>query len=105
MSAKEIARLVKSALAEDIGSGDVTTLAVVAEAARGRAEMRAREPLVVAGLALAEAAFCQLSKAIQVTRVAEDGQHLTAGKPLLRVIGPARALLRTASALPRASRC
>jgi nicotinate-nucleotide pyrophosphorylase (carboxylating) len=85
--------LVASALAEDIGSGDVTTLATVPEAAQGRAEMRAREPLVVAGLALAEAAFCQVSGAVQVTRIAEDGQRVAAGKPLLKVAGPARAVL------------
>lgn len=92
MSAEEIGNLVATALAEDIGSGDVTTLATVPEGAQGKAEMRAREPLVVAGLALAEAAFCQLSKAVQVIRVAEDGQHLTAGKPLLRIVGPASEL-------------
>jgi nicotinate-nucleotide pyrophosphorylase (carboxylating) len=93
LSAKEIRQVVASALAEDVGSGDVTTLATVAEAAKGRAEMRAREPLVVAGLALAEGAFCQLSQAVQVTRIAKDGQRVASGKPLLRVAGPARALL------------
>jgi nicotinate-nucleotide pyrophosphorylase (carboxylating) len=71
----------------------VTSLETVPETAVARAEMRAREPLVVAGLALAEAAFCQLSKAVQVTRIAEDGQHVAAGNALLRVAGPARALL------------
>jgi len=93
LSAEEIGRLVASALAEDIGSGDVTTLAVVPETAPARAQMRAREAVVVAGLALAEATFCQLSKDIQVTRVVKDGQRVTAGKALLKIAGPARALL------------
>lgn len=82
-----------AALAEDIGSGDVTTLAAVPEAAQAKAVMRAREPLVVTGLALAEAAFRELSPGIQITRVAEDGQHLAEGKTLLSIAGPARALL------------
>ena len=82
-----------SALAEDIGSGDVTTLAAVPETAQAKAVARAREPLVVAGLALAEAAFRELSTAVQVTRAVEDGHRVAEGKPLLQVAGPARALL------------
>jgi Quinolinate phosphoribosyl transferase, N-terminal domain len=57
LAVEEIRRAVTLALAEDIGSGDVTTLAAVPETAKAKAVMRAREPLVVAGLALAEAAF------------------------------------------------
>ena len=53
LSADEIRRIVQAALAEDVGSGDVTTLATVPENAVARACMVAREPLVVAGLALA----------------------------------------------------
>ena len=64
------------ALAEYTGSGDVTTLATVPETAESKAEVRAREPLVVAGLALAEAAFRELSPAVQVTRFVEDGQRV-----------------------------
>jgi nicotinate-nucleotide pyrophosphorylase (carboxylating) len=55
--------------------------------------MRAREPLVVAGLALAEAAFRQLSDAIQIGRVMQDGQHAISGGIILKISGPARALL------------
>jgi nicotinate-nucleotide pyrophosphorylase (carboxylating) len=93
LSPEEIRRAVTSALAEDIGDGDVTTLATVPETAEAQAVVRAREPLVVAGLALAEAAFRELSRAVQVTRAATDGERLIEGKPLLSVAGPARALL------------
>jgi nicotinate-nucleotide pyrophosphorylase (carboxylating) len=93
LTAEEIQRAVASALAEDIGSGDVTTLAAVPETAQAQALVRAREPLVVAGLALAEAAFRQLSTAVQVTRAAEDSQRLARSKILLKIAGPARALL------------
>src|ERR1041384_4056014 len=55
LSAEEIRRAVRLALAEDIGRGDVTTLATVPAGATASAVMRAREPLVVAGLGLAEA--------------------------------------------------
>jgi nicotinate-nucleotide pyrophosphorylase (carboxylating) len=93
LSNEEIQKAVTLALAEDIGSGDVTTLATVPENTLANAEMRAREPLTVAGLALAEAAFRQLSDAVQFTRVMQDGQRATSGSVLLKIFGPARALL------------
>jgi nicotinate-nucleotide pyrophosphorylase (carboxylating) len=93
LSAEDIRRAVASALAEDIGDGDVTTLAAVPETARATAVVRAREPLVVAGLALAEAAFRALATDVQVTHAAEDAQRVIEGKPLLEIAGPARALL------------
>jgi nicotinate-nucleotide pyrophosphorylase (carboxylating) len=93
LSAEEIRRIVVLALAEDTGSGDVTTLATVPETAESKAEVRAREPLVVAGLALAEAAFRKLSPAVQVSRFVEDGQRVAEDNPLMGIAGPARALL------------
>jgi nicotinate-nucleotide pyrophosphorylase (carboxylating) len=93
LTAEEISRVVEHGLAEDIGSGDVTTLATVPAEKRASALMAAREPLVVAGLTLAAAAFQQLSPEVKVAPQAEDGQHLKAGAVLLTVSGPARALL------------
>ena len=93
LSAEEIQHAVAAALAEDIGSGDVTTLAAVPETAKAKAVVSAREPLVVAGLALAEAAFRELSANVHITRAAQDGQRVAEGQPLLEVAGPARPLL------------
>jgi nicotinate-nucleotide pyrophosphorylase (carboxylating) len=93
LNAQEIRRAVQLALAEDIGSGDVTTLATVPENATAGAVMRTREPLVVCGLAFATAAFSELSPQVRVTNVAEDGRHAGAGEVVMRIAGPARALL------------
>ena len=89
----DVFKTVRAALDEDIGAGDVTTLATVPESARAVALMRAREILVPAGLDLAEAAFRALSTEAQVTRMAQDGSRVAAGMALLRIEGPARALL------------
>jgi nicotinate-nucleotide pyrophosphorylase (carboxylating) len=93
LSADEIRQAVQLALAEDLGTGDVTTLAVVPESARATALMRAREPLVVAGLAFVEAAFGALSSALELTRLSADGERAAAGATLLKLAGPAGALL------------
>ena len=93
LDAREIRRAVQSALAEDIGSGDATTLATVPANAQAVAIMRARKPLTVCGLAFAETAFRELSRSVKITRVAADGQRIKRGGALLRISGPARALL------------
>jgi len=93
LSAKEIRQAVQAALAEDIGSGDATTLATVPEIASAKAVMRAREPLVVAGVEFAEMAFRELSKTIKIEKKLCDGDRAIAGARLLEISGPARAIL------------
>jgi nicotinate-nucleotide pyrophosphorylase (carboxylating) len=93
LTSEEIRRAVQLALAEDVGSGDVTTLATVPETAVARAVMKTREPLVPAGLALAEAAFLELSPGMKIGPLAKDGQHVKDGQDLLRIEGSARAIL------------
>ena len=89
----EIDSAIGLALAEDIGSGDVTTLATVPDDSKMGAAMVAREPLVTAGLALAEAAFRHLSPEIHASLEVRDGQNVLAGATLLKIYGSARALL------------
>lgn len=89
----EVRAAVRGALDEDIGSGDATTLATVPAQHAARAVMRAREPLVVAGLTLAEAAFRELDAAVTLKHSVRDGEAVAAGATLLEVAGPARAVL------------
>lgn len=89
----ELNALVQAALNEDVGSGDATTLATVPAESRSQAVMVAREPVVVAGLKLAEMAFVSLSPEIRVKRLSSDGHRQSAGGVLLEMEGPTRALL------------
>lgn len=93
LSAAEIRTAVRAALAEDVGSGDVTSLATLPAKAKFSVVMRTREPMVVAGLDFAEAAFRLLSSKIRLERRARDGQPLKANATLLKISGPARAIL------------
>jgi nicotinate-nucleotide pyrophosphorylase (carboxylating) len=93
LTAQEVRQAVQSALAEDIGPGDATTLATVPEDVQARAVMRARESLVAAGLGFAQAAFKELSPDVQITLRAQDGEHVSAGNTLMEIAGQARALL------------
>ena len=93
LSTLEIQQAVRAALAEDIGSGDVTTLATVPPSARLCVELVARERLVLAGLAFAEMAFRELDADLILTPHATDGGDCVAGQRLLQVEGSARAIL------------
>jgi nicotinate-nucleotide pyrophosphorylase (carboxylating) len=93
LSAAEIRHAVRAALAEDIGGGDATTLATIPAGAKAVAVMRAREPLVAAGIQFAELAFRERSAKVQIKKIIYDGQHAKAGAALLKISGPARAIL------------
>ena len=93
LTAAEIRRAVRAALAEDLGGGDVTTLATVPATAKSVALMRAREPLTVAGIQFAELAFRELAPKIQIKKLSRDGQHAKAGDTLLKISGSSRAIL------------
>jgi nicotinate-nucleotide pyrophosphorylase (carboxylating) len=84
---------VRAALAEDLGSGDATSQAVIPEGTEWRADMVARMALVVAGLEVAKAVFLEVSPQLRVTLNRHDGQKAESGTVLIAVEGPARAIL------------
>lgn len=89
----EVRGLIARALAEDIGPGDATTLALVGEKSLASARIVARHELVLAGTGIAREVFRTADPALQVECLAADGDSVGAGTPVLRVAGPARALL------------
>ena len=90
----DIERVVRDALAEDVGPGDITTEATVDEDAPCRAELVLKEPGVVCGLAVAEAVFRTLEPAVYFEPlVAEGGSVDDPPRAVARVEGPARAIL------------
>jgi nicotinate-nucleotide pyrophosphorylase (carboxylating) len=91
--AGDLERVVAAALAEDVGSGDVTTEATVAPDAVGTAVLVTRAPGVVAGLDAVEAVFRALDPDVRVERHAADGDALPGPAPVATVSGSLRALL------------
>ena len=90
----DLADFVSRVLAEDMGEGgDVTSAATIPADARFTAEMNCREPIVVAGLEIAEAFFRTLDKDVQIDTLVGDGDAVDAGTVLMRLEGNARAML------------
>ena len=94
LSQEDIDRVVESALAEDVGSGDATTLALVPADARCRAELLLQEPGVVCGIPVAAAVFHALDPSVTVEARLAEGAAVSDVPAVVAVIeGPARAVL------------
>jgi nicotinate-nucleotide pyrophosphorylase (carboxylating) len=85
--------IVRGALAEDVGAGDVTTAATVPADQRGRGHFLAKAEGIVAGLDVAFEAFRQIEPTVQVERRFSDGARIVAGDVIGVVDGLARTLL------------
>lgn len=88
----DISDSVRRALAEDIGSGDLTAALISADS-RVRGHVITRDDAVLCGTAWFDEVFHQLDQRVVVTWEAHDGGHIRAGKTLCHVHGPARAVL------------
>jgi nicotinate-nucleotide pyrophosphorylase (carboxylating) len=85
--------LVRAALLEDVGAGDVTTSATVPASARARGLIHQKAPGMIYGLELAEDTFEQLDPGARCERLVEEGVWREEGGPVLAVNASTRALL------------
>ncbi len=90
----EVERIVKRALEEDIGLGDITTEATVEAGVTVRAELVAKEDFVVAGLDVAARVFTELDAEVGFEKLKEDGEKVARGEVLAWIRGEARCLLQ-----------
>ncbi|HET6979808.1 MAG TPA: carboxylating nicotinate-nucleotide diphosphorylase [Pyrinomonadaceae bacterium] len=89
----EISQYISRALAEDIGTGDVTTDTIVPANASLRGRIIAKENGVVAGLDVARQVLLTLDQRVDFVAKVEDGNRVSSGTVLADLDGPARALL------------
>jgi nicotinate-nucleotide pyrophosphorylase (carboxylating) len=85
--------LVRAALLEDVGTGDVTTTATVDAHADAQARITQKAPGVIYGLDVAEAVFAQLDPDARFERLVAEGEWREQGGPVLAITARARALL------------
>lgn len=90
---REIDRIVSAALDEDAPWGDLTSETLIPADATATAALVARESGVLSGIEVFAAAFRIVDPAIEVERLAADGDRFAAGDVLARVHGPARGIL------------
>jgi nicotinate-nucleotide pyrophosphorylase (carboxylating) len=89
---EELLHTVRIALAEDIGSGDITA-ALIPEHLTAQATVISREPAILCGMAWFNAVFAELDCRVIVDWLVHDGDAIHKDQPLCKLSGPARPLL------------
>jgi nicotinate-nucleotide pyrophosphorylase (carboxylating) len=89
----QVLEIISRALAEDIGSGDITSEWTIPADLRLRGDLLVKQVGVIAGLEVAALVFATVDPAIQFTPLANDGDRVTRGTVVARVSGPARSIL------------
>ena len=89
----EFDHLISTFLEEDIGKGDITSLAIIPEEAEASFVMAARHPLVICGIDAAIRIFSKVDAEIALTTDYKDGAHIEGGAILMRGKGRARSVL------------
>ena len=84
---------IRRALAEDLGSGDITSECFIPADHRSSARLTAGESAILAGTAATTEVFRQVDPTIEITAYQNDGARLAPGTPILTATGPTRALL------------
>ena len=92
--AAELQRVVDTALAEDLGWGDVTTDNLVPSSARARAAVVYRTPGIVCGIPVLTRVFMALDERTEVEVLAREGERAAKGQTVARVRGSARSILK-----------
>ncbi|MBM4028287.1 MAG: carboxylating nicotinate-nucleotide diphosphorylase [Planctomycetes bacterium] len=90
---KQVRPLIRMAMEEDLGSGDVTTNLLFQDGTRARAMVVSREEIVVAGLPVVEEILKQYDERLTMTAHFRDGQSAHVGNKLATIEGPLRSLL------------
>ncbi|MEJ2700545.1 MAG: carboxylating nicotinate-nucleotide diphosphorylase, partial [Desulfuromonadales bacterium] len=90
----EIDRIIRNALQEDIGPGDVTTLATIEPGTSARAELVAKEDFILAGIDVARRVFELLEEGVAFEKLTRDGQSVRRGEVLAWIKGDAALLLQ-----------
>jgi nicotinate-nucleotide pyrophosphorylase (carboxylating) len=88
----DLIETVQRALAEDIGSGDITAHLISAET-QAKAQVISREQAILCGTAWFEAVFRQIDNQVQIRWHVQDGETIKPDQLLCDLMGPARALL------------
>jgi nicotinate-nucleotide pyrophosphorylase (carboxylating) len=88
----DLAEQVSRALAEDIGTGDVTAALIPADTL-ARATLVTREPMILCGSAWLEEVFRQVDPSVKVEWLAKEGSRVAADAVLCEIRGPARSIL------------
>lgn len=89
-----IHHFIQTALAEDLGDGDHTSLSTIPSDAQGRARLLVKDTGILAGVELAKLIFAEVDPNLAVEVLLEDGTFITKGEIVLTVAGSSQSILK-----------
>jgi nicotinate-nucleotide pyrophosphorylase (carboxylating) len=89
-----IHHFIQTALAEDLGDGDHTSLSTIPSDAQGRARLLVKDTGILAGVELAKLIFAEVDPNLEVEVLLEDGTFITKGEIVLTVAGSSQSILK-----------
>ncbi|WP_242091539.1 carboxylating nicotinate-nucleotide diphosphorylase [Aestuariivivens sediminicola] len=90
----EVKRIIASAISEDVGDGDHSSLACIPETARGKAKLLVKDKGIIGGVNFAKKVFAYVDKGLKLEVLIEDGTEVTFGDIVMYVEGPIRSILK-----------
>ncbi|GJM59583.1 carboxylating nicotinate-nucleotide diphosphorylase [Persicobacter diffluens] len=93
LTEETLEQCIRTAIKEDIGDGDHSTLAAIPEDAQSRAQMIIKDDGIIAGLEVAKRVFNIVEPRLKVSLKKHDGDHVKFGDIALIVEGPVRGIL------------
>lgn len=87
-------QLVKYALSEDVGTGDITSLNTIKSGVNARAAIVAKEAGVIAGLDVARLTFREADASLRFRALAKDGDAVGPGIAVAQIVGDAGSILK-----------
>ena len=93
LNLEKVRAIVAQALAEDVGSGDITTERVIPPELEITGVIEARKQGIVAGVAVAEIVFQTMDKRLEIKKMVKEGGEVSSGQEVITVTGSAQAIL------------
>jgi len=90
----QVDNIIKNALIEDIGSGDITTDLIIKENFQVDGEIVSKEKGILCGTQVVQRTFFLIDPEIKVEALKNDGQRIAKGEPVIRISGSARSILK-----------
>ena len=90
----EVKRIISSAINEDVGDGDHSSLACIPNNARGKAKLLVKDKGIIGGVNFAKKVFAYVDKSLKLDVRIEDGTEVTFGDIVMYVEGPSQSILK-----------
>ena len=90
----EVKRIISSAINEDVGDGDHSSLACIPDNARGKAKLLVKDKGIIGGVNFAKKVFAYVDKNLKLDVLIEDGTPVTFGDIVMYVEGPSQSILK-----------